>query len=42
MCLIEFNDICNGYTMPTRAVWALLPEPEGEGNKFHTARRGVV
>ena len=35
--------ICNSYTMPTRAVWNLLPEPEGgKGNKSHTARGGVV
>ena len=34
--------VSNSYTMPTRAVWDLLPEPEGEGNKFHTARGGVV
>ena len=32
----------NSYTMPTRAVWDLLPEPEGEGNKFHTARGSMV
>ena len=30
------------YTMPTRAIWDLLPEPEGEGNKSHVARGGVV
>ena len=34
--------ICNSYTMPTRAVCDLLPEPEGEGNKSHAARGGVV
>ena len=34
--------VCNSYTMPTRAVWDLLPEPEGEGNKSHAARGGVV
>ena len=25
--------LCYSYTIPTRAVWDLLPEPEGEGNK---------
>ena len=30
------------YTMPTRAVWDLLPEPSGSGNNFHAARGGVV
>ena len=28
----------SSYTIPTRAVWDLLPEPEGEGNKSHAAR----
>ena len=43
MCsILQFTRICNSYTMPKRAVWDLLPEPEGEGNKFHTARGGVV
>ena len=35
-------NVRNSYTMPTRAVWDLLPEPEGEGNKSHVARGGVV
>ena len=38
----QVSHICNSYTMPTRAVWDLLPEPEGEGNKFHTARGSMV
>ena len=33
-----FSDLRNSYTIPTRAVWDLLPEPEGEGNKSHAAR----
>ena len=32
--------ISNSYTIPTRAVWDLWPEPEGEGNKSHAARGG--
>ena len=34
------GQISYSYTIPTRAVWDLLPEPEGEGNKFHAARGG--
>ena len=34
--------ICYSYTMPTRAVWDLFPEPEGEGNISHAARGGMV
>ena len=43
-CYVESNHtalqgiLCNSYTIPTRAVWDLLPEPEGEGNKSHAAR----
>ena len=36
-CIMYICHVSNSYTMPTRAVWDLLPEPEGEGNKFHTA-----
>ena len=48
--LIEMNgsvstQSCNNtysYTVPTRAVWDLLPEPSGSGNKSHAVRGGVV
>ena len=30
---VSFAFFSNIYTMPTRAVWDLLPEPESEGNK---------
>ena len=42
LALSTYTIICNSYTMPTRAVWDLSPEPDGEGYKSHTARGGVV
>ena len=36
----KLNDvICNSYTMASRTLQVLLPEPKGEGNKICTARR---
>ena len=34
--------VCYSYTMPTRVIWDLLPEPKGGGNKSHAARGGMV
>ena len=31
--LKDLSTLRNSYTMPTKAVWDLLPEPEGEGNR---------
>ena len=30
----------NSYIIPMRAVWDVLPESEGEGNKFYAAHHG--
>ena len=38
----DFQRFHNSYTISTRAVWDLLPEPKGEGNKLHTAQGDVV
>ena len=37
---ISFYVIHISYTMPTRAVWNLLPKPEGQGNEFHVSQGG--
>ena len=37
---MSYGTLCNSYTIPTRAIWDLLPEPKGEGNKSHAARGG--
>ena len=48
-CYIDLiHSLSNSYTISTRAIWDLLPEPkdggetEGEGNKSHAARGGGV
>ena len=32
---LRIAEIRNSYTIPTRAVWDLLTEPEGESSKSH-------